>query len=353
MQMPEGTRLDTCLPVRRSERQEARVSGSRANQSGSRGAWVSAFGLVLVVGLLTLADPVVAAENAAEPTFNENVAAILYENCASCHRAAQMAPMALTSYTAARPCARAIKGKVLAREMPPWYADPRYGRLRNEMTLTQDEIDTLAAWVDAGAPEGAGEAPELPTFAEGWMHPSGRDPDLVIPMPIEYQIPAEGQSENFSIYQENPFDEIVDIQAIQLLPGNLRATHHSSLGARALPEGTTLGRGPAFPGGPIIDNVPVLVAAGAVFDNSGDRNEDEVPETEAARRARLEREAFAVRARHSSFSTFRPAASSSGQLVSANGLCPTTTSIGASTTRAPVYRRPTVTAPASGFRRVR
>ena len=119
--MPEATRLDTCLPVRRSERLEAWVSGSRANQSGSRGAWLSAFGLVLVVGLLTLAGPVVAAENAAgEPTFNENVAAILYENCASCHRAGQMAPMALTSYTAARPWARAIKGKVLAREMPPW-----------------------------------------------------------------------------------------------------------------------------------------------------------------------------------------------------------------------------------------
>lgn len=266
--------------------------GSRTRQQGPRVAWRVAFGLVLMV---ILSHPAVAAEHAAEaPTFNDDIAVILYDNCTSCHRAGQMAPMALTSYRDARPWARAIKGKVMAREMPPWYADPRYGRFRNEMTLTPVEIDTLVAWADAGAPEGPGEAPELPTFAEGWMHPSGQDPDVVIQSPIEYAIPAEGQSANFNIYQENPFDEVVDLQAIQILPGNLRATHHSSLGARRLPEGTTLGRGPAFPGGPIIDNVPVAIDSGAAFDNSGDRNEGETTETDDARRARLEREAFAV-----------------------------------------------------------
>ena len=263
---------------------------------GTQG-WQAAFSFVLLIliGLVALSNSVVTAQSdEGGPTFNEDVAVILYDNCASCHRAGQVAPMALTSYTAARPWARAIKGKVVAREMPPWFADARYGRFRNEMTLTQDEVDILAAWADAGAPEGTGEAPELPTFSEGWMHPSGQDPDIVIQMPFDYPIPAEGQTENFNIYQENPFDEIVDLQAVQILPGNLRATHHSSLGARGLPEGTTLGRGPAFPGGPIIDNVPVSIDTQAAFDNSGDRNEDELPETEDARRARLEREAFAV-----------------------------------------------------------
>ena len=162
--------------------------------------WRTACGLVLVVGLVALSNPVVAAENAeGAPTFNEDIAAILYDNCANCHRAGQVAPMALTSYRAARPWARAIKAKVRAREMPPWYADPRYGSFRNEMTLTPDEIDTLVAWADAGAPEGTGEAPELPKFSEGWIHPSGRDPELVIRMPIEYAIPAEGESANFKL----------------------------------------------------------------------------------------------------------------------------------------------------------
>jgi len=253
--------------------------------------WRTAFGLVLVVGLVALSNPVVAAENAeGAPTFNEDIAAILYDNCASCHRAGQVAPMALTSYRAARPWARAIKAKVRAREMPPWYADPRYGSFRNEMTLTPDEIDTLVAWADAGAPEGTGEAPELPKFSEGWTHPSGQDPDLVIRMPIEYAIPAEGESANFNIYQKSPFDETVNIQAIQILPGNLRATHHSSFGARSLPEGTKLGRGPAFVGGPVIDNVPVSISEDEAFDNSGDRSEETAEES----RARLEREVFAV-----------------------------------------------------------
>ena len=241
------------------------------------------------------AQPSIAgADTTKAPTFNEDVATILYNNCASCHRADQMAPMSLASYKEVRPWARAIKGKVLTREMPPWFADTRYGNFLNELLLTQDQIDTIVAWADAGAPEGAGKAPTFPTFTEGWMHPSGADPDFVIEMPIEYQIPAQGQNENFSIYQENPFDEVVDLQAIQLMPSNPRATHHSSLGARGLPAGTRLGRGLAFPGGPIIDNVPVSIDARTSFDNSGDRSEDEAVESEDARRAQREREAFDV-----------------------------------------------------------
>ena len=81
---------------------------------------VLAFGLVLTLFLVTLSPPVVAAEQAEDTlTFNENVAAILYKNCASCHRTGQMAPMALTSYAAVRPWARAIKGKVVASERCP------------------------------------------------------------------------------------------------------------------------------------------------------------------------------------------------------------------------------------------
>ncbi len=269
------------------------VISLEANTSPARRRWAASVGIAVMGGAVSLSHPLAATE-AEAPTFNEDVAVILYDSCASCHRAGQMAPMSLASYTDARPWARAIKGKVVAREMPPWYADARYGTFRNETALTEEEIDTIVAWVDAGAPEGAGEAPRFPTFAEGWMHPSGQDPDFVIEMPIEYEIPAQGQSENFSIYQENPFDEVVDLQAIQLLPGNPRATHHSSLGARRLPAGTRLGRGPAFPGGPIIDHVPVSIDEDDSFDNSGDRSEHQAEESEDARRAQREREVFAV-----------------------------------------------------------
>src|SRR5205085_1432544 len=82
------------------------------------------------------------------PTFNRQVAPILFANCVSCHRPGDVAPMSLLSYQDARPWARAIKTKVAAREMPPWPADPPYGRFRNEHTLTDAQIDTLVAWVD-------------------------------------------------------------------------------------------------------------------------------------------------------------------------------------------------------------
>ena len=251
-------------------------------------------GGVLLAGAAFLPHPITAAETPKALTFNEDIALILYGNCASCHRAGQMAPMSLASYKEVRPWARAIRGKVLAREMPPWYADKRYGKFLNEMALTQEEINAIVAWVDAGAPEGTGDAPAFPIFAGGWMHPSGADPDFIIEMPFDYEIPAQGQSENFSIYQENPFGEVVDLQAVQLMPSNPRATHHSSLGARHLPAGTRLGRGPAFPGGPIIDNVPVAIDTGEHFDNSGDRSEVEEIEFEDDLRALREREVFAV-----------------------------------------------------------
>ena len=89
-------------------------------------------GLAIVLGVATLAS----AEAAGEPTFNADVAPILFENCTTCHRPGQVAPMSLTSYAETRPWARAIKSKVVAREMPPWHADPRYGAFQNVRSLS-------------------------------------------------------------------------------------------------------------------------------------------------------------------------------------------------------------------------
>jgi hypothetical protein len=94
----------------------------------------------------------------------------------------------LLTYAAARPWARSIKEKVLTREMPPWPADPNGGvKFRNEARLSREEIDTLAAWVDTGAPRGSeADLPPTPRFAQGWLHPSGLPPDIVISMPSEF-----------------------------------------------------------------------------------------------------------------------------------------------------------------------
>jgi hypothetical protein len=198
------------------------------------------------------------AAGADAPTYNKDVAPILNAKCVSCHRPNQIAPMTLLSYRDVRPWARAIKAKVSSREMPPWSADPRYGKFKNDPSLNAAEIATISSWVDAGAPEGTGVAPPLPRFsAGGWSHPSGRDPDFIYEFPIELQLAAEGETPNFNLYTPMPFDDARLVEATQVRPGNYRATHHITTGLMNPPPGMKVARGPAWPGGPVVDYVLV------------------------------------------------------------------------------------------------
>ena len=195
---------------------------------------------------------------APHPTYNSDVGQILLDNCAGCHRPNQIAPMSLLSYQEVRPWARAIKSQIVKREMPPWFADPRFGKFSNDKSLSDGEVEKIVAWVDAGAPEGEGTAPEAPRFSEaGWSHPSGRDPDYVIDFPVEWQIGADEEGPNFNIYQRLPINEKIQIEAMEVRSGNYAATHHITTRLVNLPPGMKLGRGPAWPGGPMTDYVPV------------------------------------------------------------------------------------------------
>jgi len=116
----------------------------------------------------------------ADVTFNKDVAPILFKNCAECHRPGEAAPMSLLSYKDAPPRARSIREKVLSREMPPWRADPQVGQFSNDPRLTQAEIDTITAWVDGGAKEGAPrDLPPAPKFVEGWNGASNSPPHSI------------------------------------------------------------------------------------------------------------------------------------------------------------------------------
>src|SRR5258706_1028753 len=126
------------------------------------------------------------------PTFNQHVASILYANCVTCHRPGEVAPMSLMTFADARPWARAMKARVLAREMPPWYADPQVGDFRNKPAIAQADVEMLAAWADAGAPEGDGAPPPAPDFGDGWSKVMNRAPDQIIDSPIELEVPGPG-----------------------------------------------------------------------------------------------------------------------------------------------------------------
>ncbi len=235
--------------------------------------------IAVAAGLIAAVALGIAPAQAAEgtPTFNDEVGRILLDNCASCHRPNQVAPMSLLSYRDARPWARAIKSKVVSREMPPWFADPQFGKFSNDPSLSDEEIAAIVAWVDGGAPEGDGLAPEPPRFAEaGWSHPEGLDPDYVIEFPIEWHVDPDGETPNFNLFQPLPFDDVMRVSATQVRPGNYAATHHITTGLVNLPPGTKLGRGPAWPGGPLVDYVPVA---------DPDADPEAIAEAEAAEEA--------------------------------------------------------------------
>jgi hypothetical protein len=167
-------------------------------------------------------------------TFTRDVAPILHAKCVACHRAGEVAPMALITYQDARPWARAIKDKVVSRQMPPWFADPGVGAFANDPSLTAGEIETIARWVDAGAPRGdLKDMPTLPQFTAGWQL---GEPDLIVELP-EVQIPATGADYFPTPSLALPITEDRWIRAVEIRPSNREVTHHSvifSTGAGAV-----------------------------------------------------------------------------------------------------------------------
>jgi len=162
--------------------------------------------------------------NTATPTFSRDVAPIFYNKCVSCHRAGEVAPMSLITYRDARPWASAIREKVTTRVMPPWHADRQYGTFRNDLSLTQREIDTIAAWVGAGAAEGnPSELPALPTFPVGWQIGT---PDQVFEMQADYQVPASGEIEYQYFEVPTNFTEDKWMQAGEVRAGDRAHVHH-------------------------------------------------------------------------------------------------------------------------------
>jgi hypothetical protein len=197
----------------------------------------------VTVGLLMLAaSSVVRTEPAAGavPTFTKDVAPIVYNKCTMCHRSGEVAPMAFMTYEDVRPWAKVIKTKVMAREMPPWGADPEHSlTFRNDRSLSRAEIDTIVAWVDGGAPRGnAADMPPAPTFAEGWT--AGSEPDYILEMPVDFTIPAEGELGVQMFYSKVPFAEDRFAERLEIRPGNRSVVHHAGVFVVDIPEGARI-----------------------------------------------------------------------------------------------------------------
>ncbi len=202
--------------------------------------------VVIVIGIQLL---LATKNHAAEITFSKDIAPIVFNKCANCHRQGEVAPMPLTSYEEVRPWGKAIREEVVRRAMPPWFADSHTSTLKfsNDRRLTQREIDTIVAWVDGGALKGnQADLPPMPRYAPGW---SRGEPDLVVPMPIDFEIPAEGELPMQNFYVPVPFKEERWVEAVELRPGNPAVVHHSIANVTRLPEGTKIVDGRAVKDG--------------------------------------------------------------------------------------------------------
>jgi len=197
-----------------------------------------------VVGLLALglSAAVIAGVSAARDqgprgtsvTFSKDVAPIFQQKCQVCHQPNSIAPMTLVNYADAKRFASAIKTKVAARVMPPWHVDKNIGvrAFKNDRSLSDEQINTIVSWVDAGAPEGdPKDLPPPATFPDptGWQFSKQfGEPDLILKSP-PYTLAARTQDKWFRPVTDTGITEPRWVRAIEIKPSypdGRRIVHH-------------------------------------------------------------------------------------------------------------------------------
>ena len=157
-------------------------------------------------------------------TYSKHVASILNKRCVECHRPGEAAPMAFTSYKEVRPWAKAIREATSSRKMPPWLANPAHGKFSNDRRLSDDELETIGAWVAAGAPEGdPKDLPPTPTFVTGWN--IGK-PDAVFDIGTTVDVPDTGVVPYKYFVVDPGFKEDMWIEAAEARAEKRNVVHH-------------------------------------------------------------------------------------------------------------------------------
>ncbi|MEL6591990.1 MAG: hypothetical protein AAFQ68_17985, partial [Bacteroidota bacterium] len=161
----------------------------------------------------------------AQPTFSEDIAPIIYNNCTSCHRSGEIGPFPLTNYNEVASWASMIQYVTEIGYMPPWKPDREYSSFVGESGLNEQEIQLIADWVNAGSPQGDPSLePPLPNFPSGSQLGT---PDTVLTMAEEYIIPGNNEDEYRVFVLPTGLTEDKEIAAIEFRPGNTKAVHHA------------------------------------------------------------------------------------------------------------------------------
>lgn len=167
-----------------------------------------ALGVLAIVSFDALAQDIALATS---PTFSKDIAPLLQRSCQDCHNPTGIGPMQLVTYEQVRPWAPLIKDRTSKRIMPPWHVARDVGiqDFKNDISLSDAEISMIAAWVDAGAPEGnPADMPPPRTFPKGdeWALADLLGPPDVIIKSKPFNVPAGGQDQWW-----NPISEFPDL----------------------------------------------------------------------------------------------------------------------------------------------
>jgi mono/diheme cytochrome c family protein len=198
-----------------------------------------------VIGVAITRQPQPLSARAADPTFAEDVAPILYRNCATCHRPGGIGPFSVLDYDSVKANVEDIRDAVSSGQMPPWHANGAHGVFRNDRRLSDADKSTILRWINAGAkPGNLKKLPPKPSFAATW---SMGTPDLVVSMPEEYTVPASGMIEYQ--YFEVPTNLTEDkwVQAIEVVPGAREVVHHVLVYAKVPAPAPVPGAAPVAP----------------------------------------------------------------------------------------------------------
>jgi mono/diheme cytochrome c family protein len=183
-----------------------------------------------VVLLLTVVSFVTVAAKADEIDYARDVAPIFVEQCQACHREGGIAPWAMSNYQMLQAFAPAIKEAIITKHMPPGQIDRKYaGTIVNHRTLSNREVDTIVAWIDAGAPVEGDKDPltETTYSTSEWVH---GEPDMIIEVPPQ-EIPAVGtMGPNAIPYRYTSVDlgltEDKWLRGSEFLPSEPTVMHH-------------------------------------------------------------------------------------------------------------------------------
>ena len=225
---------------------------------------------IIVIGLFSTMALVPALAGAqrigADPTYSNEVSRIMQDNCQICHQEGQIGPMPFTSYDEVRPFADLIREQVISREMPPYHYDKDIGiqELKGDWRMSDEDINTVAAWVDAGAPEGNSsnlpEPKQYPVIGEWRLEAELGLPDHVIKS-APWDVPANGQDLWWNPQVPTGIAEDRCIKAIETLPSKDAhgSTHHANsqfLTQNEEGEWVTYGRLSEFAFGKLGEMVP-------------------------------------------------------------------------------------------------